>query len=166
VSEGLFSGMSVGDWLRLGAVAVGAAVVGGVLVAQSRRAGAPRLVHGDLASRALFEVLTRGVLDGDLRRNARPGGPELLALKKSFSDAKLLGISPTDLASSGRYFGAEVEPLRIDVHADGTLHLHDADVNRYEAAKFSGAFAALADVVQRDFAGEPVAERRAVVRLL
>jgi len=169
--EPTFWGLTRDDWLwLLGYVGVPAAV-GGVLLWRSRRAAkidqvAARPQLRDLGAQAFYDALTVGVRDGDLRCDRRPRALELAALKEAFFKAKLLGLSPTTLASSGRYRGQEVEPLRIDARADGTLHLHPDDCERYHAAKECGALAALADVVQRDVGGDAVAQQRAPVRLL
>lgn len=156
--------LKIADFVWLGGIAVAAAAAGGVLVWRSRRKEVSPVLT-DLGARAFYNLIMNGARDDQVER-VQPGGPELWALHKSFSDAKIIGISPTALAVSGRYFGAEVEPVHFDVLVDGRIRLRDEDRNKYEAAKDAGALSILADVVQRDVTGEAVSERRAAVRLL
>jgi hypothetical protein len=116
---------------------------------------------GDVSFR---EVLFDGVMDGELTY-PRSGMRSMLYFDKAFGDARLLGISPTELAVSGRYFGEEPLPIRIEIHADGSKHLKDGR-HRYTAAKQAGASSILADVVLFDMVGDTIAERLKPIRLV
>lgn len=164
-------GLTKDDWIWLAGVVGLPTLVGGALVLMSRKAmtmsaaipSKPEL--RDAGARAFYDVLTVGVNDGDLQYK-RNRMKSVAGYLKAFHDAKLLGLSPTELAVSGRYFGVEPEVIKLTVHADGTVHLDDEGRHPYTAAKMAGALAILADVTQLDSAGDPVAERRAPVALL
>lgn len=159
-------------WWGVAAVAAAAAAVGGAMVWRTRAhqrlnglgtSGAPEqlLSPGDAAFQ---RVVQEGVSDGELlysRRDLRGLGH----FNKTFSDARLLSISPTELALSGRYFGEDVLPVRIEVYPTGDMRLSDGRLC-YTAAKMAGARAILADVVQLDGQGDEVRAWRAAVTLL
>ena len=161
-------GLTTSGALALGsAVAFVTALTSGALMWGFRQAYltvTPRMVGpGDAA---FYQVITVGVRDDQVTCQAHAGGPELIALNAAYSNAGLLGISPTTLATSGRYFGADAVVLQFNVLPDGVVELRDVDCNYYEAAKQAGALAVLADVVQLDADGKTVSRRRTHVRLL
>lgn len=166
--------LSIGDWVfvaGIGAMAVG--ISAAVIAWKTRDAGinlldvAPPVRRLEEPGAADFhDVIVNGLHDGKLKY--RRGGMRSVAslyFHKAFNDARVLGISPTELAVSGRYFGEEVLPIRIEVHPDGSRHLVDGR-HRYMAAKDSGASSILAEVVLRDLTGGVVAERLVPVQLL
>lgn len=113
---------------------------------------------------AAFEkVLERGVVDGELGFDRAV--TDTLYFHKAFNDARVLGITPTQLASSGRYFGRTEMPVRLAVLPDGSLRLLDGR-RRYIAAKTAGAQGILAYVDLYDPTGAVVASRRTVVTLV
>jgi len=162
-------------WFFVAGVGVVALGVGAMVVMASRLATSPALDLLKSTARApksfdspgvalFYRVLTEGVRDGELQ-HLRSGMTNMLYFHKTFNDARLLGISPTELAVSGRYFGEEVLPIRIEIQADGSMRLPDGR-RRYAAAKEAGAGAILADVVLYDNEGDVLMERRSPVSLL
>jgi hypothetical protein len=161
------------SWLVVAGIGVVAVGLGAVIVMRTRTHSLNLLdaPKGSKASpkttpgrAAFFRVLTQGIRDGELQY-LRTGMRSMLYFHKAFNDAKLLGISPTELAVSGRYFGEEILPIRIEVYDDGKVHLADGR-HRYMAAQQACAHAILADVVLYDREGDVVMERRAAVTLL
>lgn len=156
------------EWWPVAAVTSVAMVIGVALVRESQKQ-APVLAklktrQSDPGLAALDHVLHEGVRDDELDY-MRSGMRPLLYFRKAFSDAKILGISPTELATSGRYFGQEALPIRINIMPDGKIHLSDGR-HRYTAAKEAGAKAILARVMLYDADGDIRLERTTKVRLV
>ena len=118
-----------------------------------------------LGIQAFDKVMSEGVKDSELGYDQKNIHSGMAPFHKTFSDAKVLGISPTELAVSGRYFGAEVLPIKIRISYDGVIRLLDGR-HRLLAAKMAGASHILADVSLTDRDGEIVLERQNAVRLL
>lgn len=167
--------LTMGDWLFLAGIGVVSVGVGAAVVAwKLKEAGVNALAPASKPRPRIFEspgqqafrdLVFNGIRDGDLQFRRGGSASTSLYCHKAFNDARVLGISPTELAVSGRYFGEIVMPIRIAVHADGTIHLVDGR-QRYAAAKDAGATSILAEVVLYDLAGDVVAERLVPVQLL
>ena len=161
-----------GSWWGVAAVVGVGWLVGGLLVYRER----VKLRHGRLLAAqearvvkapgpaAFRRILERGLVDGDLvyKRTTKSRVPFDQAFHRM---TQQYGLSATQLASTGRYFGKDVEPIQIHVHDDGSVHLFDGRL-RYGAAKDAGAQKILAEVALLDGDGEEVATRTAVVRLV
>jgi hypothetical protein len=157
------------DWWPVAALSAFAVALGAAFVFESRKQ--EKQFIGSLTGRpanagqAAFErVVLQGVRDHELqvaRRDMRGVPP----YRKAFATAKLLEISPTELAVSGRFFGDEVSPIQIEIAEDGKMWLKSG-WPAYSAAKDAGARAILADVVLHDRDGDVSMERRAAVNLL
>lgn len=158
------------EWWATAVLGVTAVALGAAFLYDARRplkAEFNNVKSGDEAGMTTFKkFITEGVLDSELRFE-RGGMRErdMLYFHKTFNDARTLGINSTFLASSGRYFGRDAVPVRIEVMPDGSARLIDGR-KCYTAAKMACAGAILADVKLYDMDGAVVAENRLAVKLL
>jgi hypothetical protein len=148
-------------WWWIGGLVVAGAFVGGAAWIARRRVARANALSAAPGEAAYQRVLREGLVDGELGAAGRADP----AYRRAFRRARLYGILPTDLAASGRYFGEEVLPVRVDVHPDARLRLASGQP-QYAAAKAAGARAILADVRLVDDFGDVVDAFRGPVGLV
>ena len=94
---------------------------------------------------AYNQLMSDGLRDAVLEYDRTGQHSGMLPFHKTFGDARNLGISATELASTGRYFGARPLPLKVQVTPEGRIKLVDGR-KRLLAAQMAGATSILVDV--------------------
>lgn len=122
-------------------------------------------LDGRVGHETYQRVLRDGIFDRELDFLRDPRSfRDLAPFHAAFRAARARGVSPTELASSGRYWSDTAYPIRINVWPDGTVSLADGR-HRYTAARLAGARAILARVVEYGPRCGHRAERTAVLAL-
>lgn len=91
----------------------------------------------------------------------RSGMRDLSLFEEAFEGAEDNGISATELANSGKYFG-KVQPIILHVDHKGKIYLHDGR-HRYTAAQKYGAKSILATVVYYSPRGGVISKKTYIV---
>lgn len=113
------------------------------------------------AGKAFAGVIVHGISDKNIL--LKSGMRDMAPFHAAFDAAKAKGISPTQLASSGDYFGdGKVRPVEVRVDPKGQAFITDGR-HRFSAARDAGAEKILVHVTQEGARGGTVNQRTAVV---